>query len=88
MASSDAESQPTPPPPRVPAPETVPKLPQSIFSLEKRTARGRQVRTDDAVEASVAIAGYPNVNTYASAPGSRNVTWSVRSRTVSCWRTS
>jgi hypothetical protein len=31
-----------------------------------------------------AIAGYPNVNAYASAPGSRNVISSVRSRTASC----
>jgi hypothetical protein len=36
----------------------------------------------------VAISGYPKVNTYASAPGSRNVISSVRSRTVSCSRTS
>src|SRR4051794_17265894 len=28
--------------------------------------------------------GYPNVNTYASAPGSRKVISSVRSRTASC----
>jgi hypothetical protein len=32
--------------------------------------------------------GYPNVNAYASAPGSRNVISSVRSRTPSCSRTS
>src|SRR3954447_4500097 len=36
---------------------------------------------------NVAIA-YPNVNAYASAPGSRNVTFSVRSRTASVSRTS
>ena len=36
----------------------------------------------------VVIAGYPNVNTYASAPGSRKVICSVRSRTASCSRTS
>ncbi|GGN96221.1 hypothetical protein GCM10011579_097430 [Streptomyces albiflavescens] len=32
--------------------------------------------------------GYPNVNAYASAPDSRNVICMVRSRTVSCSRTS
>jgi hypothetical protein len=32
--------------------------------------------------------GYPNVNAYASAPGSRNVISSVRSRTASCSRAS
>ena len=31
---------------------------------------------------------YPKVNAYASAPGSRNVTSSVRSRTAACARTS
>ena len=31
----------------------------------------------------VAMAGYPNVKTYASAPGLRNVISSVRSRTAS-----
>jgi hypothetical protein len=31
---------------------------------------------------------YPNVNTYASTPALRNVISSVRSRTVSCSRTS
>ena len=31
---------------------------------------------------------YPNVNEYASAPGSRNVICSVRSWTAPCWRTS
>ena len=31
---------------------------------------------------------YPNVNEYAPAPGSRNVTSSVRSRTRAAWRTS
>ena len=35
-----------------------------------------------------AVSDYPNVNTYASAPGSRNVISSVRSRTASCSRTS
>ncbi len=32
--------------------------------------------------------GYPKVNAYPSAPGSRKVIFTVRSRTVSCWRTS
>ena len=40
------------------------------------------------VDQPAAISGYPNVNTYASAPGSSNVIFSVRSRTPSCWRTS
>ena len=40
------------------------------------------------VDQPAAISGYPNVNAYAPAPGSRNVTSGVRSRTLSCWRTS
>jgi hypothetical protein len=35
----------------------------------------------------VAISGYPNVNAYASAAGSRNVISRVRSWTMSCSRT-
>ena len=41
MATSNPKSQPTPPPPpKVPAPGTVPKLPQTIFNLEKRGGTG------------------------------------------------
>ena len=36
----------------------------------------------------VSVVSYPNVNAYASTPGSRKVICSVRSRTVSCSRTS
>ena len=42
MATSNPKSQPTPPlpPPKVPAPGTAPKLPQTIFNLEKRGDTG------------------------------------------------
>jgi hypothetical protein len=41
MATQNPKNQPTPPqPPKVPAPGTVPKLPQTIFNLEKRGGTG------------------------------------------------
>jgi hypothetical protein len=41
MATPNPKSQPTPTqPPKVPAPGTVPKLPQTIFNLENRGGTG------------------------------------------------
>ena len=73
------------------------------FYRELRARRGPSPRTrrrpsagapcrrrQDAVPKPAARRGrcYPNVNTYAWAPGTGNVIVNVRSRTSPCWRTS
>jgi hypothetical protein len=47
-----------------------------------KVRRDDVVRVLDRAETTLAIRGYPNVNTYASAPGSRNVTtpWVAKDR--------
>jgi hypothetical protein len=44
MATPNPKNQPTPQPPKVPAPGSVPKLPQTIFNMEKRGGTGNSGR--------------------------------------------
>jgi hypothetical protein len=72
----------------------VPGLQRSARSLAGRD--GVEALRMDAVPGAarskvawdVAVAGYPNVNAYASTPRPRDVICSVRWPTASCWRTS